>query len=36
MPLLQWRVLPPLILWLSSRHFIGTAALMTPYMESFD
>ncbi|MBB3183672.1 hypothetical protein FHR95_001213 [Halomonas fontilapidosi] len=36
MPLLQWRVLPPLILWLSSRHFIGTAALMTPYMKSSD
>lgn len=27
-PLLQWLVLPPLILWISSRHFIGTAALM--------
>ncbi|MCL7938983.1 hypothetical protein M8009_01515 [Halomonas sp. ATCH28] len=28
MPLLQWLVLPPLILWIASRHFIGTAALM--------
>ncbi|WP_205598562.1 hypothetical protein [Halomonas sp. NO4] len=28
MPLLQWLTLPPLILWISSRHFIGTLALM--------
>lgn len=28
-PLLQWLLLPPLFLWIASRHLAGTAALQT-------